>query len=93
MFGKLIENRLIVAPPVIDTEEAHIYNPSHEVLRAAGYKLVIMAGRPATDPGFHAESRWEDREDGILQEWVIVEDPGDLDQGELLEILLGGDGV
>lgn len=90
MYAILDNGRLIRAPRMLDVDDNHVYNPNGAQLRAAGYKLVTMTDQPATDPGFHAESHWEDREDDILQEWVIVEDSDDLDDSTVLEILLGG---
>lgn len=91
MYAKLINGALIVAPRKLPIGSTIVYNPSEDMLLAEGYKPVVYTAEPETEPGYYAESRWEDQGDSIVQVWTIVEEPADMDipDEEAFSIIMG----
>ena len=94
-YARLVDAYPQFAPNPICANHVWRCNPSEEFYRALGYKPVTECRCPdeAPDPGFRWEERWAESEDTILQSWVQVEIPADLelDPEEALKILLGGE--
>ena len=99
MRAKLIDGALVYAPrklpTEIDGEPYVVYNPPDELLEEQGWLLVVETPTPGDAPeGYHYEpsyTEWQ-TETGreILQDWMLVEDPDDISDGEALEIIMGG---
>ena len=91
MYGYLENEELHRAPNPLDVEDTRVWNPTNEQYETAGYKKVVFTDPPETEPGYHAESGWEEQEDKIVQVWAIVQDPDDIDPAEAFEYLFGGE--
>lgn len=91
MYGYLENKELHRAPNPLDVEDTRVWNPSNEQYETAGYKKVIFTDPPETEPGYHAESGWEEQGDRIVQVWEIVKDPDEVDPAEAFEFLFGGE--
>ena len=90
MYGYLENETLHRAPNPLDVEDTRVWNPSNEQYEAAGYKKIIFTDPPETEPGYHAESGWEEQGDRIVQVWAVVKDPDDIDDSEAFDIIFGG---
>ena len=90
MYGYLENEELFPAPNPMVIEDTRVWNPSNEQYETAGYKKVIFTDPPETEPGYHAESGWEEQEDRIVQVWTVVKDPDDIDDSEAFDIIFGG---
>ena len=90
MYGYLENETLHRAPNPLDVEDTRVWNPSNEQYEAAGYKKIIFTDPPETEPGYHAESGWEEQGDRIVQVWAVVKDPDDIDDAEAFDIIFGG---
>lgn len=90
MYGYLENETLHRAPNPLNVEDTRVWNPTNEQYETAGYKRVIFTDQPETEPGYHAESGWEERETEIVQVWTIVKDPDDIDEAEAYAIIFGG---
>lgn len=94
MYARLDGGRLIRAPKMLDVEKNHVYNPTPAQLTAAGYKPVTYTDPPEAPEGWEYVPGWEDHGENIVQTWTLQElPPEEPTAEELLEILLGGDGV
>lgn len=93
MYAKLIEGAFYPAPSKLHVGKTIVYNPSEAVLLADGYKPVVYTDMPETEPGFYAESSWEDDGTSIVQVWTVVEEPADADipDEEAFGIIMGID--
>lgn len=93
MYAKLINGALRPAPYKLKVGTNIVWNPTAEMLLADGWKPVTYTAEPATEPGFYAESSWDEQTDSIVQVWTIVEEPADMDipDDEALSILMGVD--
>lgn len=75
-YAKLIDGYLVFAPRKLPVGEYLIYNPTPEMLVAAGYKPVTYTD-PPTEPGegYQWAETWSETESEIVQGWVLVEVP------------------
>ena len=93
MYGKLINNELIIAPRKLPDGDFIVYNPPADLYLANGYFPVEFTNPPDDPPeGYHYESGWEQTEEAIVQTWTLVQDPDEVDPAEAWEYIFGGDG-
>lgn len=91
MYGKLIDNELHSAPRSLPGDGVNVWNPTAEMYLSAGYKPVTFTTAPDNPPeGYHYEARWEEQTEDILQIWILVESPDDIDEAEAFDIIFGG---
>lgn len=91
-YAKLMDGSIFFAPQVIVHDTQRIYNPPAELLTLHGFKPVRFTEPPEIEPGYEAVSGWEETQEAILQIWT-VQPEGELSDGEVLNILLGGESV
>lgn len=73
----------------------HIANMPDDEAKEKGYKLAVFTDKPTANTGYHAVSYWTEEEETCTQHWEIVKDDDhdiDINDSELLNILIGGDG-
>lgn len=90
MFAKLLDGRLVRSPQMLPGDGVNIYNPPAEMLLEAGWKPVTFTPVPDAPSGYYYEGHWEETQQDIIQTWVLVEEPDDVEPDEALEILFGG---
>ena len=91
MYGYLNNGDLCWAPNPIQIETNRIWNPTDAQYETVGYKRVVFTDSPETEEGYHAEQNWEERETEIVEVWIIVEDPDEVDEAEAFDIIFGGE--
>ena len=92
MYGKLIDNNLIIAPNPIIHGGDYIGNPLPDVYLAKGYKPVFYTNPPREpDEGNLWSTTWTERDDGIYRNWEQVPVPDNVLPDEAMEILFGGE--
>lgn len=93
MYAKLINGAFHPAPNKLHVGKTIVYNPSAAQYLADGWKPVVYTDMPETEPGFYAESSWEDDGTSIVQVWTVVEEPADMDipDDEAFQIIMGVD--
>lgn len=89
-YAKLINGSLRCAGNPILADGCWKGNPPDAVYASLGFKPVIFAKPPEAEPGFHAVESWTETAEAIMQDWSL-EPEGELEDGEALNILLGGD--
>lgn len=91
MYAKLIEGAFYPAPRKLPVGSTIVYNPSEDMLLAEDYKPVVYTAEPETEPGYYAESHWEDDGESIVQVWEVIEEPADIDipDEEAFSIIMG----
>lgn len=90
MYGKLEDGCLITAPKKLTSDGATVYNPPAEMYLAQGWKLVVFTDPPETPDGYYYENGWEEQLDTIIQTWILMLLPDDVDEIEAYEIIFGG---
>lgn len=90
MYAKLIEGALNIAPKKLPGDGVIVYNPPAEMYAEAGYKPVTFTDAPDAPEGYYYESGWEERNDAIMQIWVLTPLPDDVDEFEAFDIIFGG---
>ena len=90
MYGKLVNNALIIAPRKLPDGDNIVYNPPAELYLAQGYQPVEYTDEPEAPEGYYYESGWEQVEDAIVQTWTLTPLPDDIDEAEAFEIIFGG---
>lgn len=91
-YAKLIGGELEFAPRKLKEGEAVVYNPSGELLKAHGYKPLLLTDPPEAEDGYVPFQHWVETETVIVQSWSL-EPEGELSDAEALDILLGGEAV
>lgn len=90
-YGKFEDGSFIFAPAKLTVGGVTIYNPTDEILLAAGFKPMIYSDPPDAPDGYYYDNEWEERENEIVQMWHLVElPPHEMTAEEALEIILGG---
>ncbi len=74
-YAKLIDNYPSYAPRKLHVGNDWVFNPTAEMLTAAGYLPVIESDYPEVEDNFYAESHWAEKDGQIVQTWEIVEIP------------------
>lgn len=69
MYGKLIDNRLQIAPNPLITNDKVIANPTNEMLVQEGYLPVIIKDQPAFTDGYYYKPIYTENEGKIYQDW------------------------
>ena len=95
MYGNIDSGYIRFAPSRLTVGDSIVYNPTEGQYRSQGWKPCVFADEPETEHGYHAEEKWTDEGDEIVQSWEIVQDNpnAEIDNDELAYILLGGDGT
>lgn len=91
MFGKLIEDRIQYAPRVIVNGDQRIFNPTEEMLVAAGFKPIIYDPEPEVREGYHFYEVYEELEDRIAVHYGWAENPVYVNELEEFTKILRGD--
>ena len=76
MYGKIINDTLVIAPNPVRLGDVMYYNPTNDTYRAAGYLPVVKTSCPDPDEGAPAPvAHWETQEQNgqILQVWSPAE--------------------
>ena len=89
-YGRLDSGYIRFAPRKLNGDGVTVYNPPAEMYIAQGWKPLTYTEQPEAPEGYDYVEGWEDTGDTIVQTWTLVE--RELDDSELLNILLGGDG-
>ncbi len=92
MYAKLINANLQIAPNPILHNGLWYGNPPGSVYEAEGYKPVVYADPPETEPGLIAVPGWADDGESLRQIWTVVPEPDEVDADRAMEILFGGEG-
>lgn len=78
MRAKIIDGDIVFAPRKIqreiDGKSYTTYNPTDEMLAAAGWLTVVYTDPPDPIEGYHYEPTYTEGSGEILQEWVLVQD-------------------
>lgn len=71
MYGKIIDNRLQIAPNPVVMDDKTIANPSSDILTQLGYLPVITKNQPSfTDTdGYYYKSIYTENDGKIYQDW------------------------
>ena len=89
-YGKLIEDKLELAPKIVSWHGRTVLNPSAEKLAELGYKPVRYTEPEGEAPeGFIWAEVWTETGEAIVQGWELAPE-GDIPAEEALGILLGG---
>lgn len=72
MYAKIENGVLKQASRRIKSGDKQIINPAETDLLAAGYLPVEASAFPEVPEGYHAEERFVQKENKIVQEWAIV---------------------
>ena len=91
-YAKLIDGNLSIAPNPILHNGSWYGNPPSEIYEAEGYKPVVYADPPETEPGLIAVPGWAETDEAIIQTWTAEEEPDEVDADRAMEILFGGEG-
>ena len=90
MYGKLIDNKLFIAPKKLDGNGIVVYNPPSEMYLLQGWKFLIFVDMPNDAPdGYEYEEGWEETLDTIAQTWTLVKSSNDIDEVEVYNIIFG----
>lgn len=89
MFAKMIEGMIQFAPFVLSGDGVNVWNPPAEMYLAQGWKPVVFTDEPEAPSGYYYESGWEEQTDTIVQTWMLVELPDDIDETEAYDIIFG----
>ena len=93
MYGKLIEGNLQIAPKKLNGDGVVVYNPPSEMYITQGWKPVEYTEQPDDPPaGYYYESGWEEQTNAIIQTWILMPLPDDIDESEAYDIIFGGGG-
>lgn len=91
MYGKLIDGEFYGAPDKLNGDGVTVWNPPAEMYILQGWKPVVFTDFPdATPIGYHYENEWTEDNDKIMQVWVLVESPDEIDELEAYDIIFGG---
>ena len=92
MYGKLINDTLVLAPDKLPGDGVVVYNPPAEMYLAQGWLPVVYTNPPGEPPaGYQYVSGWEENDLAIVQTWEPVLLPDDITDEELVNILFGED--
>ncbi len=69
MYGKIIDNRLQIAPNPVVIDDKTIANPSGDILTQLGYLPVVTKNEPAFADGYYYKSVYTENEGKIYQDW------------------------
>lgn len=69
MYGKIIDNRLQIAPNPVVMDDKTIANPSGDILMQLGYLPVVTKNEPAFADGYYYKSVYTENEGKIYQDW------------------------
>ena len=69
MYGKIIDNRLQIAPNPVVMDDKTIANPSGDILTQLGYLPVVTKNEPAFADGYYYKSVYTENEGKIYQDW------------------------
>lgn len=69
MYGKIIDNRLQIAPNPVVMDDKTIANPSGDILTQLGYLPVVTKNEPAFADGYYYKSVYTENEGNIYQDW------------------------
>lgn len=69
MYGKLIDNRLQIAPNPVVMDDKTIANPTDDILKQLGYLPVITKKQPAPADGYYYKSIYAKTDGKIYQDW------------------------
>lgn len=89
MFAKMIDGMIQFAPSVLSGDGVNVWNPPAEMYLAQGWKPVVFTDEPEAPSGYYYESGWEEKTDEIMQTWMLVELPDDIDETEAYDIIFG----
>lgn len=90
MYGKLVNNALIIAPRKLPSGDNTVYNPPAELYLAQGWLPVEYTESPEAPEDYYYEPGWEQTEDAIVQTWTLTPMPDDIDEAEAFDIIFGG---
>lgn len=90
IYGNIKNGGYRLAPKMLIIDNKEVWYPSDEQYEEHGYKLTVLSDIPAAEQGYHAECQWQESENTITQNWVIVADSDDSTAEEILSIILGG---
>ena len=68
MYGKIIDNRLQIAPNPVVIDDKTIANPSGDILTQLGYLPVVTKNEPAFADGYYYKSVYTENEGKIYQD-------------------------
>lgn len=92
-FGKLVDNNLIFAPNYIEVGDAHVWNAPPDQMLELGWKQISFTEVPDDEQiptGYKYDFEWEETETEIVQTWILVKLPDDIDEYEAYQIIIGG---
>lgn len=92
MYGKLINEELVIAPKMLPGDGVNVWNPPAEMYLEQGWKPVVFTDEPEAPSGYYYESGWEEQTDEIVQTWSLTPLPDDIDEAEAYDIIFGGGG-
>lgn len=72
MYGKIVENELIMAPSIVEVGNKLVFNPSEELLIELGFREVAFTNPNESVNGKYIESYWEEEDNQIVQKWRVV---------------------
>lgn len=68
-FGKLIGDKLYIAPNILNSEGKQYINPPEDLYLQCGYLPLEYTDAPNSREGYHLSSSWLDFGDKIKQTW------------------------
>lgn len=71
-YGKLSNNKIYLVPSQIKYHDSMFLNPTEEILKAEGYKPVILVTPPAVPTGYHLVESWTETTNVITQVWTTA---------------------
>lgn len=72
MYGKIIDNRLQIAPNPLITNDKIIANPTEEMLIQQGYMLVVETVKPYDSSDYYYKDKYVVTDNKIIQSWEKV---------------------
>lgn len=92
-YGKLVNNKLELAPYRIVIGDKQIFNPSGVQYEELGYLPIRFVEPPEHRDGFYLVDGWEIVDEEIVQNWHYEVAPDEEDAKEILSIILGDEYV
>ena len=86
MYGKLIDNRLQIAPNPIIMDDKTIANPSNDILVQLGYLPVITKAEPDFVDGYYYKPIYTENDSKIHQGWEKHKLEEEIENEELTKI-------
>lgn len=71
-YGKLVNSKIQLVPGSIKYQDHMYLNPTEEILKAEGYKPVILVAPPAVPTGYHLVESWTETTNVITQVWTTA---------------------